>query len=166
MKRWLIVWMTLVSLGIGSSARTADPPKQTARQALQAFNDLVGSWRATGTREGTREEKQRGFWTESMDWQWQFKSDDAWLKITFDKGKYFTKGELRYLPDKEQFQLKLTTTAKEELVFIGQRKERVLTLDRADDKKKETQQLVLTLLHSNRFVYRYEVKPQDRQLFT
>src|SRR2546426_11373932 len=127
MKNLLIGLMTLAVLGLGSSARTADSKvKPTPRQALQAFNDLIGAWRATGTPEGTREEKQRGFWTESMDWQWQFKGDDAWLKVAFAKSKYFTKAELRYLPEKKQYQLTLTTNAKEALTFTGQRENRVV----------------------------------------
>jgi hypothetical protein len=36
---------------------------------------------------------------------------------------------------------------------------------REDDKKKETQQLVISLLHSNRFLYRYEVKRHGKTLF-
>jgi hypothetical protein len=145
---------------------TANPPaKRSAREALQPFNNLIGSWRATGMPDGTREEKQQ-FWTENMAWEWQFKDKDAWLKVVFTKGKYFTGGELRYLPEKDQFQLALTTTTKETLTFTGPLKERVLALERTDDKLKETQRLVFDLLHSNRFVYRYEVRPENKSLFT
>src|SRR5207253_1165382 len=34
-----------------------------------------------------------------------------------------------------------------------------------DEASKETQRLTLTLLHGSRFLYRYEVKPQDRSFF-
>ena len=96
-----------------------DAPKHTTKEALQAFNDLIGSWRATGTPEGTAEEKRRGFWTESNSWEWQFKGDDAWLKVAIDKGKYFTGGELHYLPDTDLYRLTLTTPDKETLTFEG-----------------------------------------------
>ena len=36
---------------------------------------------------------------------------------------------------------------------------------REDDQKKETQRLVISLLHSNRYLYRYEVKPRGKTLF-
>jgi hypothetical protein len=145
---------------------TADPPaKVSARQALKPFNDLIGSWRCTGTPEGTREEKQKGFWTETASWFWQFKGDDAWLTASFDKGKYFTKGELRYLADKESFQLTLSTPAKVSVVFVGKLDDSRLTLTREDDKTKETQQLIISLLHANRFVYSYSVKPEGKTLF-
>src|SRR5437870_3479014 len=82
-------------------AAAADKPeKKAAADALRAFNELIGSWRAAGTPEGTREEKQRGFWTESISWAWQFKGKDVALKAVIDKGKHFTGMELRYLPER------------------------------------------------------------------
>jgi hypothetical protein len=156
----------LLASSIQPVRAAGEPVRRTPREALQAFNHLIGSWRGTGTPEGTREEKQRGFWTESMRWEWRFKGDDAWLIVVFEKGKHFDHGELRYLPGKDVYQLTLTTTAKEKLAFVGPLKNRQLVLERADDKKKEDQRLVVTLLHENRFLYRYEVKPQDRPLFS
>ena len=95
-----------------------DAPKRTPKEALHAFNDLIGSWRGSGEPNGTRDEKQKGFWQETIAWQWQFKGDDAWLQATFDKGKYFTSAELRYVPDGDRYQLTLHTPAKDELSLI------------------------------------------------
>jgi hypothetical protein len=149
-------------------APAVDPPApRSPKEALRAFNDLIGSWKGTGTPEGTRDEKKRrAFWTESLTWAWQFKGDQTWLRVDFDKGRYFARGELRYLPDRERFQFTVLTAAKETLVFAGPLKDRQLTLEREDEAKKETQRLVFSLLHENRFLYRYEVKPQNRSLFT
>src|SRR5437660_4380822 len=135
----------------------ADPAPRSAKNALQAFNDLIGSWRGTGIPSGTREEQQKGFWLETLTWQWQFKGDDAWLKVAFGNSKNFTDGELRYGPQRDEFALILRTPAKESLTFTGALKKQVLTLDR--QVKDETQRLVFTLLHENRFLYRYEVRP-------
>jgi hypothetical protein len=159
----LVVLLVVVT---AREAATADKPKRTPKEALQAFNDLIGSWRGTGLPEGTREEKQRGFWTETLSWEWQFKGPDVCLTVAFDKGKHFVGGELHYLPDQDKFQLNVTNTAKESLTFTGPLKERVLTLEREDAAKKETQRLVITLLHANRFLYRFEVKPAERLTFT
>jgi hypothetical protein len=159
---WAVV---LMGLAVAGTSATEPPATKTSREALKAFNNLIGSWRATGTPEGTREEKQRGFWTESMSWEWHFRGEDAWLRFTADKGKHFVRGELRYLPDRDWFQLTVLTPAKESLTFTGPFKDHILTLERVDDQTKETQRLVLSLLHDNRFVYRYEVKPKDRPLF-
>jgi hypothetical protein len=139
--------------------------KPTAKEALQGFKDLIGPWRATGAPEGTQREKQKGFWQESHQWEWRFKGDDVYLLLAIEKGKYFTQAELRYLPEKDQFQLTARTPNQETLTFVGAAKEHTLNLERADDKTKETQRLVLSLIHDNRFLYRYEVKPADKTLF-
>jgi YHS domain-containing protein len=153
------------SLLVLSAAGTAWADEPSARKALQPFNDLIGAWRATGTPEGTRDEKQRGFWTESLTWAWAFKGDDAWLTVAFDKGKYFRKGELRYRADNKLYQFTLSTTDSKELVFSGKFEDSRLTLTREDEATKETQQLVITLLHANRFLYHYEVRPPGKALF-
>ena len=142
------------------------PTKRSPKEALQAFNDLIGQWKGTGTPEGTREEKDKGFWVESLNWRWQFKGEDAWLHVSFEKGKHFLKGDLRYLPDQDQFQFTVLTTAKENLTFTGRLQDRRLTLERTDGPKKEDQRLTVSLLHSNRFLYSYEVKPRQRSLFS
>ena len=51
-------------------------------------------------------------------------------------------------------------------VALGKQKEVILTLDRTDKAAKETQRLVVTLLHSNRYLYRFETKPEDGGSFT
>lgn len=146
-------------------ADTADKPGVRPKEALRVFNDLIGTWRGTGQPEGSRAEKQRGFWVETLNWEWEFKGEDAWLTVAFEKGKYFTQGELRALPKKGQYELKVQTPAKETLTFVGLFADSRLTLDRTDEKKGETQRLVLTLLHNNRFLYRYEVKAADKPQF-
>jgi YHS domain len=139
--------------------------KKSPKKALQALNDLIGSWRGTGEPNGTREEKQREFWQERIVWQWQFKGRDVYLRADIDKGKYFAVAELRYLPDKDRYQLTATTPAKDKLIFEGPLEKKRLALVRADEKTKETQRLVISLLHFNRHVYRYEVKPAERSAF-
>lgn len=166
MTRTLAAMAVLATFFLAQGTTAEKPTRRTTKEALQAFNDLIGAWRATGTPEGTREEKQRGFWTESINWQWQFKANDAWLQVAFDKGKYFNRGELRYLADKEHYQLTVDTVGKEKLTFTGPLTDDLLTLERVDAKKKETQRLVFRLLHANRFLYRYEVRAQDRPRFT
>src|SRR5262245_16261198 len=79
-----------------------DAPKTaTPKEALQPFNVLVGSWKGSGMPEGAKEERVAGAWEETVSWEWKFKDQDAWLAVVFTKGKYFTKGELRYTPDKD-----------------------------------------------------------------
>jgi hypothetical protein len=148
----------------------SDAPKTlTPKEALQPFNVLVGSWRGTGAPEGTREERVAGAWDETIAWEWKFKDQDAWLVITFTKGKHFTKGELRYTPDKDakdaspRFTLALTGTDKATATFVGglSDKDKVLTLTRTDGPAGEEQRLVFSLLHHNRYLYRAETRPAN-----
>jgi YHS domain len=142
---------------------SAKPPSlpSSAKEALQPFNLLVGSWKGTGTPEGTKEERAAGTWTETISWSWQFKDKDAWLTATFEKGKYFTKGELRYTPEKDQprFTFTLTAADKSTSTYAGTFKEKVLTLERTDGPAGESQRLVISLLHFNRYLYRLETRP-------
>jgi hypothetical protein len=155
----------LLVLLVAGVLHAADKPAPVGRESLKPFNDLIGSWNGTGEPEGTRAEKMKGFWTETIDWEWQFKGDDAWMKLTFDKGKHFTAGELRFLPEKKQFRLSVTTPEKKTLVFEGPLESKRLTLDREDPDTKETQRLVFTFLHANRHLYRYEVRKEGSGVF-
>jgi hypothetical protein len=156
----------LIVLSCAAAAASEKPAKRTPVDALRPFNDLIGAWRAAGTPEGTRDEQRRGFWTESISWSWQFKGQDAFLKAVIEKGKHFAKAELHFLPKKELYQLVLTTPSKDLLTFEGTLKDNVLTAERKDDSRNETQRIVVSMFHGTRFLYRYEVKPEGRASFT
>src|SRR4051812_46312796 len=112
----LVVVLALV----GSTFVIGDGPKEKpARERLKPLNLLVGSWKGTGPPEGSLEEKQKGHWQDTVACEWQFKDADAWFVISFDKGKYFTRGELRYFAPKDRIQLKLMTIGKEALEYEG-----------------------------------------------
>ena len=144
-----------------------DTPKPTsAKDALQPFNVLVGSWKGSGAPEGTRDERLAGAWEETIAWEWKFKEQDACLTLTFTKGKHFTKGELHYTPETDgspRFTLTLTGTDKSTATFAGtlDEKGKVLTLTRTDGPAKEEQRLVFSLLHDNRHLYRLETRPAN-----
>jgi YHS domain-containing protein len=162
MKRGVLIAVALVAL---SPLTAADKPGPTAKEALQVFNDLIGSWKGTGQPQGTREERDKGFWQETIAWQWQFKDKDVWLRGDLDKGKHYTRFEIRYLPEKDAYELKAITPAKETHTFTGKFEEKRLTVDRADDKNKRTERLVFSLLHFNRHLYRFEVRPEGHTTF-
>lgn len=156
------VFVAIVLCSAGELVWSDSPPK--AREALQPFNDLIGAWKGTGIPEGSREEQQRGFWVENMTWEWRFQGDNAWLNIDFQDGKNFRRGELRYLPDKNNFQLTLRTVDDKQQVFSGALDKRVLTLSRGTPD--ETQRLTVRMLHANRFLYSYAVRPQAKTVYT
>src|SRR5262249_57127596 len=114
------------------SVAQAAPTKKTSKEALQAFHDLIGAWRGTGEPHGTREEKLKNFWQEGIRWRWQFKGDDCWLVASWEKSRHFGRGELRYLADKDAFQLKVVTPAKETHTYEGKLEKKKLTLERRE----------------------------------
>lgn len=163
MTRLLLATLPLLSLLVTLSGQ--EPPiSRSPKQALQAVNDLIGTWKGTGIPAGVREDQQKGFWLETISWQWQFKGKDAWLRADFTRSKHFKSAELGFLPDKDQYQLTLQTLAKETQVFTGKLDKRVLTLERQGEG--EIQRLVVSMLHANRHLYRLEVKPADKGFFS
>jgi YHS domain-containing protein len=159
MKR-LIVSSLLTLMIFALPARTDDD--NPAREALQALNDYVGNWKGAGSNTSKSDN-----WTENFGWSWKFKGDDAWLVVDFKGSKDFSKGELRYLPDKKKYQLKVTTKKDETHTFEGELKKGYLTLDRVDAKTGETQRLVMnTAAGGIRFVYNLQRKPKGSTLFT
>ena len=139
-------------------------PAKSTKEALQPFQGLVGSWKSTGYPEGTREERAKGFWNETLAVEWTVKADDFRMVVAIEKGKHFASWDLHYLPAKSLYELTATTPTKDKLTYtgtlaVGKQKEQILTLDRTDEAAKEDQRVVITLLHSNRFLYRFETRP-------
>lgn len=143
--------------------------KANAKEALKGFQELIGGWRATGEpATGSTAEKNKGFWKETISWSWKFKGNDAWLTFTIDKGKYFTGGELRYVPEGEKFTLVLTTPDKKTQAFEGKLSTngRKLVAERTDDNREEDARLTISLVGDIRFQYSLETRPKERKLFT
>jgi hypothetical protein len=159
-------WALAVALtGAQTGLPAEEAPRRTAREALRPFNVLIGSWNALGVPEGSAEQKRTGSWEEAISWEWQFKEKDAWLKVSFSKGKRFVEGTLRYLPDTDRYQLALATVDQQTLTFTGPLKDHRLVLERRDETAKEVQRIVLSLVGDNRYLYHCEVRPEDRTLF-
>jgi YHS domain-containing protein len=135
-----------------------------AKDNLRPFQELIGSWRCTGEPFGSRGEKLKSFWQEKAEWQWQFKGEDAWLLVNFEKGKYFKSAQVHYL-GKERYRVEAVTLAGETLTFEGKLEKKKLVVERHDDKSKSDSRLTINLLHSNRYVVRYEVKPPGQASF-
>jgi hypothetical protein len=157
--------MLSVVLALHFASASAQPPPTNPRDALQPFNVLVGSWKGSGAPEGTRDERAAGAWSETIEWAWKFKGTDAWLEVSFAKGKHFTKGELRFTPDMTKagatprYTLKLIAPDKSTHTFVGTLKDKTLALDQTGGPPGEEQRIVFSLLHHNRHLYRLETRP-------
>ncbi|MFO0965461.1 MAG: YHS domain-containing protein [Gemmataceae bacterium] len=152
-------------LAVALLVENASSDAKSKRERLAPLGGLVGTWNATGVPAGSKEEQQKGFWTETINCEWQFKKDDAWLKLAFAKGKHFVSGEIRPIPDKDEFEVRLTTTDKATLLYTGTMKGKALTAVRTDADKNEEQKLIFTILHENRILYRYETRAAGKGIF-
>jgi hypothetical protein len=155
------VFLAVFGLLYPDLSRSGEPA--SAKEALQALNDYIGGWK--GSR--TSEQDKTAIWKETANWSWRFKGKDAWLTLETPQGKLFKKGEMRYLMDKEVYQLTVIDPAGKPQVFEGKFKGKRLTLTHKDKATGETQQLQMYNAGGGiRFIYEYAVKPKNRTLFT
>ena len=124
-------------LGLSVAAPSPDPKPSKAdieksKKALQDIQEFVGQWNMDGqVKVGAKSES----WKEKAEWSWKFDkpTGDAWFVAKFEKGKFYTGGELRYVPAKKKFQLTLTPVAGAAQVFEGEAKNGTLTFTRKDE---------------------------------
>jgi hypothetical protein len=141
-----------------------DKESKTAKEALQALNDYIGTWKGNG--EPAARPANKDFWSETVAWKWRFKGNAAWLVMTIQNGKHFKSAELRYLPDKRQYELRAIAKDDKKVVFLGELKDDFLVLERTDPDKKETQRIKMNLAAEGAlFIDRLDRKPAQRTVF-
>jgi hypothetical protein len=148
---------------VAAMSLQAAEPTTMPRDGLKPLNLLVGTWKGSGTPEGSLEEKQKGHWSELANWEWQFKDKDVWLALHNEKGKFISTAQIRFVPSKDLFQLTVTTPEKQTKEYFGKLKEKALVFERTENKKAE--RLTFSLLHDNRITYRFETKPEAGTLW-
>jgi ribosomal protein L24E len=157
--------MALAAAAVLTAAAGAEP-KKSAKEGLQQLHDLIGAWKCTGNPlVGTREEKEK-FWQEKVVWQWKFDGKDVHIVGDVEKGKHFSKFALRYLPEKDAYELTATRQDKSEATFAGSLEKKNLTLERTDEKTKKGERLLFMMHHNNRHVVYYEEKPAEAKSYT
>jgi hypothetical protein len=166
MKRIAALMVLIVIAGLTLPMHGADKmPDSAAKEALKELNDYIGEWKGNGAPEKAKPAAKET-WTETINWSWRFKGDDAWITLDIKDGKYLKSGELRYLPEKKHYQLKAVDKSDNKLLFEGELKDGYLTLDREDEKTKDIQRLTMNLAAEGvRFIYRYSHKPDGKTLF-
>jgi YHS domain-containing protein len=130
-----------------------------AKKALGEVQEFIGVWNLEGTQ---KDGGKTIAWKEKVSWGWKFKDGEAWIVADFaeGKGKYFTKGELRYDVEKKKYVLTLTGTDKTEHVYEGTvGKSGGVKLDRTDAKTGDIYRVsVDTLADGIRMQLKYEKK--------
>jgi hypothetical protein len=161
----ILIVLGLTLLSREPTATADSPDKLSPKEALQALNDFIGTWKGNGGPDKPRP-VPKDTWSETLDWTWRFKGDNVWLNLAIKSGKHFQSAELRFLPDKQKYQLTATGKDGKKAVFEGRLKDEILIFERDDATKKETQRIVMNLAGDGaRFIYRHEHKGAGKTLF-
>lgn len=155
----------LVSFGLMAGLSLgADKASEANKEALQKLQDFIGQWKGNGGPDGKTVSKD--VWSETLNWGWRFKGDDAWITLEVEKGRFIKSGELKWVPEKKMYRFDATDIKGNKLVFEGKLAKDILTLERVDPKTKQTQQFQMNnAAEGVRFIYRYASKEEGRTLY-
>jgi hypothetical protein len=132
--------------------------KKEPKEALQQLQDFIGNWEGTGSSNKTGQ-----FWKESISWSWRFKGKDAWLTVDFEKSKLYKHGEMRWLPEKQKYQLTLTDLKDKKAVFEGGLAKGKLEMEHRDPETKNVDVLrINTAAGGIRLICNFLQRPAGR----
>ena len=160
-RRLLFVPALFAGLFFGTAVGDEKADAAKAKKALQEVGEFIGQWNLDARpAKGTS-------WKETATWGWKFKKDESWIEIEVKDGKYFTKGELKYLVDKKLYQLTTTDKDKKTDVYTGDFKKGTLKLEGKDAKNGDIHRLTInTLSEGVRLAVNFEVQSGGKGLYT
>lgn len=162
----LMLGVAVVTVGVVFAADDKAKNAAKAKEALQALQEFIGDWNGSGGPDKARPGPKDPIWKESLKWGWRFKGDDAWLTVEVKDGKEFKSGELRYLVDKKKYQFTAVGVKDKKLVYEGELKDGLLTLEREDADTKDTQQIQMsTAAEGVRFIFRTAHKKEGTTIY-
>jgi YHS domain-containing protein len=146
------------------AAAQTEPTAPTAKEALVAFNDLIGGWRGTGQ---PRRGSAQGAWREDAEWVWEFGKDKGDIAIRYDvkDGKLLKSARLTYDANAKQYLLTATTPDEESIKYAGQIEGDKLTLVSEPDKQGQVHRLTVTKLNEKRTLVLHEKRAAAQQSF-
>lgn len=154
-----------VLLGDEQGSKSLLTPEQTrlaAKEALEAFNPLVGGWRGVGQ---PQRSSNKGAWTETGEWVWEIKKDVVGLRYNVADGKQLATALLTYDPAKKAYVLEATLPDKSTRRYEGTLAENKLTLESKADAAGVVHQLVLTRLNEKRTLVLYQSRKGEQTQF-
>ena len=157
MRRALLAPVLLAGI-FAFTAPAADTKADSAKakKALMEVGEFIGGWNLTGE---TKTTGKLTSWKEVATWSWKFKGDDSWINIEIKDGRFFTKGELKYLTAKKLYELTATDNDGKSQVYTGDFKKGKLALERKDEKTSDIQRLsFVTLSEGVRMAMQYETQ--------
>jgi len=134
--------------------------KKDPKEALQALQDFIGGWKGSGSNVKTNQ-----IWKENSNWSWRFKGKDVYLTVDFENSRLFKNGEMRWLPEKDKYQLTLVDLKGKKAAYEGTLAKGALNLERLDPETKATEIIkVKTAADGIRLVYDFLSRPEGRTL--
>lgn len=144
MKRIWLGMLLGASVLLAQAAPAQDKKKvEELKKGLQALNDFVGQWNGDGKSAPTKPKKES--WAETLEWGWRFKGDDVWMTWKLKDGKLFKSAELRYMPDKKNFQLTTIDAKDQKTVYDGKVEKEIVTFDHVDPTTKEQHRIKINV---------------------
>jgi hypothetical protein len=145
----------------GKKKKDDDDNITDPKEALQALQDFIGSWK------GNADGKKLGFWSEKSSWSWRFKGKDVWMSFELENSKVYKGGEVRFLPDKQKYEFTIIDKAGKKGIYVGEIKKDILTVERQNPDTKDTEQIKMSAISGgDRLVYSLWIKPSGRTIFS
>ncbi len=136
--------------------------KATQKAALEKFNSLIGGWRGVGM---PRRGSAKGAWIESADWVWEFKKSSIGIRYAVTKGKMLQTALLTYDLKSSNYKLSARFAGDVERQYVGQLKDKRLTMLSAADKQGHVYRVTVTRLNPKRTIVLHERRVGTRGLF-
>lgn len=146
------------------AAAKPDAQAQTAKEALAAFNDLIGGWRGTGQ---PRRGSAQGAWREDAEWVWEFGEHKGDVAIRYDvkDGMLLKSARLTYDAQAKQFLLTATTPDEQTIKYAGRHEGGKFTFVSEPDEQRQEHRLTVTKLNDKRTLVLHEKRQAGQQSF-
>ena len=160
-----ILSLAVIALLLGSVALFAQADDNPTKEKLQELQEFIGTWEANGGPDG-KKGSLKGNWKETINWNWRFKGDDAWLTLEVKGGKVFESGDLRWDEDKKSYVLSAKLPGGKTQNYTGSFKKDIVTLEHLDSATKERTQITMnTAAEGVRLIYRVKKATGGGKLF-
>lgn len=146
------VLLLFVCFGVSFSEEPANPKGQSAREALERFNPIIGEWRGTGQ---VRRGSNRGAWRESGEFVWDFSGDEPAVKYLVEGGKHAEEGLVTW-NSQTHFHLALKTGDDKTRSYTGDWNKDKLTLVSKPDDNQVQYRVTITPLNEKRTLVLHE----------
>ena len=159
-------FIPMLALGLLAAVASGDSKSDAVKtkKALQDLGEFIGQWNLTGETKATGKLQS---WKETAHWTWKFQGDEASMAYENKDSKFFTKGNLTYLPEKKQYQFTAAEKDGKEQVYAGEFKRGKLTLERTDGKSGDVHRLGMTTLSDGiRLALTYDVQGGGKGIFS